>query len=585
MPVNIIGTLKPKNNGKFPVAEAVDIKVTDDLRLDEALEKKADLETLDFALNNKADKATTTSLQSQINEIITPVTQDAEVQNARVGSDGTSYTTLKERLDTENTSIQGNITELEEWIGYAPSYIDATKFTITNTSNWSIEAATKTSIEVEHKTEFGTGFPKLTVDVEAGTYIFNADFSQSSVKYFGLYIDGSYSQMLNTGDIITIEDDKTYEITFMPSDIGTYIVTDITLINTSPNGKIQEIENELSIVNQSLSNLPFAKVYKAAPVEIQISSCILPSGAVSSGLPEGYTVTDYFELNTDKVRVTASANWGNNYYAFYDKNKTFISGEASSSSGSTITEIVNEIVNVPANAKYIRVAAITTKNNISLDIYTDELVIENILPQSSLDEKTWCVIGDSLTEANNQATSKYYDYLAYPTTTIANLGKSGTGFLQTYNTYENYVDRVDDLTGEEAYDVISVMGGINDSGHIGTDYQLGQLGDTEPTTIYGAIYYVFNSLITKFPLAFIFAITEPVTGYRYELGNNIDVIQQAVREVCAWLKIPVADINKNASMRPWIADFAEQYYHDNTHPNSAGHEIMAKAMTDIFKYM
>lgn len=38
MPVNVIGTIKPKNNGKFPVAEAVDIKVTDDLRLDKALE-------------------------------------------------------------------------------------------------------------------------------------------------------------------------------------------------------------------------------------------------------------------------------------------------------------------------------------------------------------------------------------------------------------------------------------------------------------------------------------------------------------------------------------------------------------------
>lgn len=38
MPVNVIGTLKPKNNGKFPVAEAADIKVKDNLRLDEALE-------------------------------------------------------------------------------------------------------------------------------------------------------------------------------------------------------------------------------------------------------------------------------------------------------------------------------------------------------------------------------------------------------------------------------------------------------------------------------------------------------------------------------------------------------------------
>ena len=102
MPVNVIGTLKPKNNGKFPVAEAVDIKVTDDLRLDKALEDKADLSTVNFALDNKADKTTTQSLQNQINNIIEPVTEDAEVINAREGADGTSYQTLKARLDAEN---------------------------------------------------------------------------------------------------------------------------------------------------------------------------------------------------------------------------------------------------------------------------------------------------------------------------------------------------------------------------------------------------------------------------------------------------------------------------------------------------
>lgn len=116
MPVNVIGTLKPKNNGKFPVAEAVDIKVTDDLRLDKALENKADLSTVNFALDNKADKTTTTSLQSQINEIITPVTQDAEVENARVGADGTAHSTLKERLDYEMNINAQNSNNILEYI-------------------------------------------------------------------------------------------------------------------------------------------------------------------------------------------------------------------------------------------------------------------------------------------------------------------------------------------------------------------------------------------------------------------------------------------------------------------------------------
>lgn len=134
MPVNVIGTLKPKNNGKFPVAEAVDIKVTDDLRLDKALENKADLSSVNFALDNKADKTTTTNLQSQINEIITPVTQDAEVQNARVGADGTSYTTLKLRLDTENTAIKGNAYSAKNF-----SQLAFENATVTQTADFSFD--------------------------------------------------------------------------------------------------------------------------------------------------------------------------------------------------------------------------------------------------------------------------------------------------------------------------------------------------------------------------------------------------------------------------------------------------------------
>lgn len=109
MPVNVIGTLKPKNNGKFPVAEAVDIKVTDNQRLDEALEIKADLSTVNFALGGKADNSDIDNLQAQINEIITPVTQDAEVQNARVDAEGITHTTLKERIDSAEIDLRNNI--------------------------------------------------------------------------------------------------------------------------------------------------------------------------------------------------------------------------------------------------------------------------------------------------------------------------------------------------------------------------------------------------------------------------------------------------------------------------------------------
>ena len=106
MPVNVIGTLKPKNNGKFPVAEAVDIKVTEDLRLDEALENKADLVTLNFALAGKADISDINSLQAEIDQIVISSSAEAvvapEVAAARVGADGVTYSTLKAREDADS---------------------------------------------------------------------------------------------------------------------------------------------------------------------------------------------------------------------------------------------------------------------------------------------------------------------------------------------------------------------------------------------------------------------------------------------------------------------------------------------------
>lgn len=122
MPVWVIDTLKPKNRLDFPAVEAVDVAVEGYLNLADAVTHFATqsaLAELTAAINGKADTAdltaATTSLQNQINNLITPVTQDAEVQNARIGADGTSYQTLKARLDAENAKafqFRGELSDL-----------------------------------------------------------------------------------------------------------------------------------------------------------------------------------------------------------------------------------------------------------------------------------------------------------------------------------------------------------------------------------------------------------------------------------------------------------------------------------------
>ena len=150
MSVHVIDTIKPKNGLNFPVVEAEDVACgsarlsdivatmatqSDIEALQTAINGKAsqsDLEALQATVADKADAADLTALeaevdekadssalttaaanlQAQINQLITPVTQDAEVENARISSDGTSYTTLKERLDIENQWLRDALTEI-----------------------------------------------------------------------------------------------------------------------------------------------------------------------------------------------------------------------------------------------------------------------------------------------------------------------------------------------------------------------------------------------------------------------------------------------------------------------------------------
>lgn len=110
MPINIIDTLQPKNNGNFPVVKGADVEVSEGVRLPDALADKAgatDLAEVIEEVETKADaedvEEAVTDLQGQINQIVISSTAESvvapEVADARVGSDGVEYNTLKERID------------------------------------------------------------------------------------------------------------------------------------------------------------------------------------------------------------------------------------------------------------------------------------------------------------------------------------------------------------------------------------------------------------------------------------------------------------------------------------------------------
>ncbi len=262
MAVVVIDTIKPKNQGTFPVVEAKDVKVdNNDKRLDTALGEKAsqadvtalsetvsgkanqsdltalsntvsgkasqaDLTALSNTVADKADKSAlaetnaavagkqaaltesqlaacnsgitsvlvtqigtnttdiatkadaedvttlqgqmalkadssdlttaTNNLQSQIDLIVTPVTQDAEVENARVDAVGTTFTSLKARCDSDDVKHSSKESELEIAVNSFPftDHYNPQAITWTRTDKYVNNTGAETSANYYYQSEF-----------------------------------------------------------------------------------------------------------------------------------------------------------------------------------------------------------------------------------------------------------------------------------------------------------------------------------------------------------------------------------------------------------------------------------------------
>lgn len=267
-----------------------------------------------------------------------------------------------------------------------------------------------------------------------------------------------------------------------------------------------------------------------------------------------------------------------------------------------------KIVNKTKNTSYV-FAADDWQNNVRNTAYTGTRIspsgIEGyettnqfldippyVTQHDALGFSKWYAIGDSITEKNFRAKTNYFDYCVNDLNIEGvNLGKSGTGYKKTNNTFITRIDQITSYNYDT--DIITVYGSINDNSLVAE--HLGQLGDTTTDTLYGSMYTFFNTLFTKFGAVRVGLIT-PIPWKNSKNSASAASYKQALIETANLFNVPYLDLEKCTNLRPDDPDFLEVYYlSDNdsgsshqvdtggVHPNSIGHKLFYNRIKEFLK--
>ncbi|WP_338465077.1 SGNH/GDSL hydrolase family protein [Shouchella rhizosphaerae] len=191
----------------------------------------------------------------------------------------------------------------------------------------------------------------------------------------------------------------------------------------------------------------------------------------------------------------------------------------------------------------------------------------------------WAVLGDSITKANG-IQDPYYNRVARALgiKTVLNYAVSGTRIAKNSDDDDSAMS-VRYAEMDDTADLITVFGGTNDFGH-GTA-PLGELGDTDPSTFYGACYHLMDGLIKKYPTAtigFIAPLQRNLNGDEAKEIRGYKLIQfvDAIKETAEIFSIPVLDLNRAGSLYPDVDLVRESLMPDGLHPNDLGHGKLAQ---------
>lgn len=316
--------------------------------------------------------------------------------------------------------------------------------------------------------------------------------------------------------------------------------------------------------------------------------------------------TDYILLAAgDYVYSNGDASYYNFSYILFDLDKKFKS--RNTTNPFTVSESCYVIINDGKSRKQLQLESGTEAT--AYEPYSSgeiQVDVSEQVAKGHFKGKTILFDGDSIT-AGDGFTAAEKTSIIYPAIVANTLGMNLVNHAiggstaasknpESDNTKQPLVLRFQNYT--EDADIVYIAIGTNDFSYSYTE--IGTMEDREdvlnadgttratPYTFYGALHILCKGLLNKYAgKAIIFATpikrrltdnyTNPNAAVRN--GKTLKEYGEIIKEVCDWYSIPVIDMYSECNITPFIDEQRNAFFQETaggTHPNAAGHAVMAR---------
>jgi hypothetical protein len=569
-----------------------------------------DIEEIEaIGLGNLARKTEVAAVSNRLDTIVAETTldSDTEVKDIRVGADATVYESAGAavRAKVNKTDIAQELGDSEEKVISQKLHTE----TIKNIQNGYVNLIPTKETYIEANT---------------GIYKFNSNYTASQkipcnrAKNIEIYVGSAtrmcafYSEddsfvatlVLDAGvNVINVPDGATKFAVSATNEVfptflikNTFFIYDDVLDETSDNTvknkviakEMKELNDKFIATEKAVENsYPLLNLIDKSKASLN-TSVVSANGNVVANT--NWDLSDYIYLKPNTTYY-GFGFYFENFYAFYDINKNFITEH-----GAIIEYGTNKYkgtITTGETALYIRVSLShsTTYTNAYISEYEDKYYaygeydysyvsikhqekIANIEASMSRADKKVLVIGDSISTDIYGNYKKWVSHLIdegfFSAENTTNDSIHATGFVARLSGGENdFITRIKAIENKADYDLVIVFGGVND--YI-QNIPFGESGGDEAQYFIPAVDYFFDYLVNNFTQARICVIS-PLRMFR----NNANTAGKTQTEYADYIKqvaknysLPLLNATDESGFCPYIQAFKEKwtrFYVDSSYPD------------------